>query len=199
MRGTKTMEPAANYWEVTAMGHAVTSEHCVESAPTSRRVCNAQVLAKALVQFAGAGIAGYVLELPVWVALAGWVVFYSRGSTPRDGAYNLACAITGLGLGIASLSAAAGFALDPAWAALPVALLLAASGVQLMQFMTGVNNIPGYYIGVLIAAVAHMDTSLDSYLTLTAAVSVGVFVGAAGQVTPGLAKKAAAIKPFSLR
>ncbi|WP_193161117.1 DUF1097 domain-containing protein [Microbulbifer hainanensis] len=167
------------------MSHAVASEHRIESTPLSR---GAGVLLVA-VQIAGAGVAGYLLGLPVWVTLAGLAVFYSRGSSLGHGTYNLACAITGLGLGIVSLSAAANFDLNSAWTALPAALLLAAISVQLMQFITGVSNVPNYYIGILIALVANMETSLDTYLTLTAAVSVGVFAA----TLPALVRRALGI------
>ncbi|WP_346836944.1 DUF1097 domain-containing protein [Microbulbifer sp. SAOS-129_SWC] len=156
------------------MSHAVANEHRVESILFSRRTS----IPLAAVMFAGAGIAGYLLGLPVWIALIGWAVYFTRGSTLHDGAYNLACAITGLGFGIVSLSAAGKLQLHAAWAALPVALLIAAVSVHLMQFITGVSNVPGYYLGILVALVADTDGSLDSYLTLTAAVSVGVFAAA---------------------
>ena len=164
------------------MSHAAASEHRVESTLFFR---STSILLVA-VQVAGAGMAGYLLGLPVWGALAGLAVFYSRGSSLRHGTYNLACAITGLGLGIISLSAAAKFDLNSVWTALPAALLLAAISVQLMQFITGVSNIPNYYVGILVALVANMETSLDTYLTLTAAISVGVFAA----TLPALVRRA---------
>jgi|GEM_PF-1198548 len=156
------------------MNRAIASEHSVEEIAVSR--LSFTPLSAALV--AGAAALCLLLGLPVWAGLAGWVAYYTRGSTLRDGAYNLACAVTGLGLGIVAQAAAARFDASLGLLALPVALFLAAVSIQLMRWITGVNNIPSYFIGVAVVFAAAMDTSLDTYLTLTATVSVGAFAAA---------------------
>ena len=47
-----------------------------------------------------------------------------------------------------------------------------------MNMVTGVQNIASYLIGVAVVWVADTATSLDGYLLLTAAVTVGAVFGA---------------------
>lgn len=156
------------------MSQAIASEHSAEQIEFSR-LANTPLSAALL---AGAAALCVLGGLPVWAALGGWAAYYTRGSTLRDGAYNLACAVTGLGFGIVAQSVA--LRLDPGLGimALPAALFLAAIGIQLMKWITGVDNIPSYFVGVLVVFAAGMDRSLDTYLILTAAVSVGAFAAA---------------------
>ncbi|MFC6632281.1 DUF1097 domain-containing protein [Microbulbifer taiwanensis] len=160
------------------MGQAVTSEHRAEFTAEPRAVSRLSFTPLSAALIAGAAALCLLADLPVWVALAGWASYYTRGTTLRDGAYNLACAVTGLGLGIVAQAAAAKWSPELGIWALPAALFLAAISIQMLKFITGVNNIPSYFIGVLVVFAAGMETSLDTYLTLTAAVSVGAFAAA---------------------
>ncbi len=116
--------------------------------------------------------------LPTWVALAGWLSYHTRGTSLRDGFYNLACLVTGLGIGIVAESLMFKWQADLRFWALPVALVLATCGIWLMNFVTGIRNWPSYLIGVAIVFIAAMEASISSYLTLTAVVAMGAAVGA---------------------
>lgn len=119
-----------------------------------------------------------VSGLPTWVALAGWLSYHTRGTFPRDGFYNLACLVTGLGIGIVAESLMFKWQADLRFWALPAALLLATGGIWLMNFVTGIRNWPSYLIGVAVVFIAELDASMSSYLTLTAVVAMGAAVGA---------------------
>lgn len=156
------------------MSQAIISEHTTASVASTRPLLKLW----SAVEITGVVLLGLLAGLPVWIALAGWASYYTRGSSLRDGAYNLACLVTGLGLGIVAEAAAINWHPGLGVLALPGALLLAAGGVWLMNFITGVNNVPSYLIGIAVVFTAGMDTSLDSYLILTAAVSVGALAAA---------------------
>ncbi|WP_323844874.1 DUF1097 domain-containing protein [Microbulbifer magnicolonia] len=158
------------------MSQAMVSEHTTESVSVS--VSRSPVKLRSALEIAGAAGLSLFGGLPVWITLSGWLAYRARGSSLRDGAYNLACAVTGLGLGIVAQAAAV--KLHPALglAALPAALALAAVSALMMNWITGVKNIPSYLIGIVVVFAAGMDTSLDTYLILTAAVSVGAFAAA---------------------
>lgn len=117
-------------------------------------------------------------DLPLGAVFFGWIAYFTRGTTLHDRIYNIACAITGLGFGIVALSLE--LRLDPALGimSLPAALLLVAVCIQLMQWTTGVNSIPGYFLGVLTAFFPGAEISLDSYLLLTASICAGAFAAA---------------------
>lgn len=125
---------------------------------------------------AATGIA-LIGDMPVWVAMLGVVAYFSRGKSLQSGAYNLACAVTGLGLGLAALAAVAKWQLQPHVVALPIALLVAATGVWAMGLVTGVSNISSYATGILIGFAAQVEVSLDNYFILIAAMSIGAVVG----------------------
>jgi len=48
----------------------------------------------------------------------------------------------------------------------------------LVQLMTDVENMPGYFLGVLTMLASGMPPTLDSYLALTAGITAGAFAGA---------------------
>lgn len=156
------------------MSQATASEHALASMAIVRRILKPL----SVIEIAGAAALSMFAGLPVWVALAGWASYYTSGSSQRDGAYNLACVVTGLGIGIVAEAAAVNWQSSLGILALPVALLLAASSVWLMNMVTGVQNIASYLIGVAVVWVADTATSLDGYLLLTAAVTVGAVFGA---------------------
>lgn len=156
------------------MSQSVASEHFVEHSLPKR----AKPTMAAAILLGGAAAICVLAGQPVWAAFAGWAAYFTRGSTLRNGAYNLACAVTGLGLGIVALAAKGGLLPDLGLMALPVALLLAIAGIYLMKLMTGVDNMPSYLIGVLVVLASGLEPSLDSYLILTAAVTVGAFAAA---------------------
>ncbi|GAA5442055.1 hypothetical protein Misp06_00216 [Microbulbifer sp. NBRC 101763] len=132
---------------------------------------------------AGAALLG---GMPIWVAMLGVIAYHSRGKNLQAGAYNLACAVTGLGLGFAAQVVVAKWQLQPHFAALPIALLFAAIGAWAMGRVTGVSNISSYAIGILIGFTAQVKISLDSYFILIAAISIGaVMSGVVDRLWPG--------------
>jgi len=122
--------------------------------------------------------AALIGEVPVWVAMLGVVAYFSRGKSLQAGVYNLACAVTGLGLGLAAQAAVTKWQLQPDVVALPIALLVAATGAWAMGLVTGVRNISSYATGILIGCAAQVQVSLDNYFILIAAMSIGAVAGA---------------------
>ncbi|MCX2830222.1 DUF1097 domain-containing protein [Microbulbifer thermotolerans] len=135
-------------------------------------------LPAALLTGAAALVLGLYVGLSVWAVLGGWSAYFTRGTSLRDRAYNIACAVTGLGLTIVAQALADKLNPGLGAAALPVTWFLLAISVQLMQWITGVKNIPSYFLGCAVAFAASVETSLDSYLMLTAAIVAGAFVAA---------------------
>ncbi|WHI46238.1 DUF1097 domain-containing protein [Microbulbifer sp. JMSA004] len=140
----------------------------------SPRLLKSPILAVLIV----AALVGYLGGMPIWVAVLGVVAYYSRGRDLRAGAYNLACVVTGLGLGLGAQAAAYKWQIDPSILIGPIALIFSIISVWAMGLVTGVRNIPSYTIGILIAFLAQLDVTLDTYFQLIATVSIGaVFAG----------------------
>ncbi|WP_444888464.1 DUF1097 domain-containing protein [Microbulbifer sp. VAAC004] len=131
-------------------------------------------------------VAAQLVGVPSWVAALGAVTYFARGGSLRSGGYNLACAVTGLGLGLVAIVGTAGWQLEQPWLALPMALLLSAIGAWAMGLVTGVGNIISYGIGILIAFTAQQPISLDGYfLLITAAVLGAIVAGLVDFIWPG--------------
>ncbi|AWF80635.1 hypothetical protein BTJ40_07320 [Microbulbifer sp. A4B17] len=125
-----------------------------------------------------AALVGYLGGMPTWVAVLGVIAYFSRGRNWRAGAYNLACVVTGLGLGLGAQAAAFKWQIDPSILVAPIALLFSVISVWAMGLVTGIRNIPSYAIGIVIAFLAQLDITLDAYFQLIATVSIGaVFAG----------------------
>lgn len=133
---------------------------------------SAFTLAAAVVAAAASALA-LVLELPVWAMFVGWVAFYTRGVTARDGVFNLVC--VGLGVLIGKLAALAIGALSPAMGAmaLPLVVLVVALVVVSLRGVPRLNNLLCYFLGLIAFFAIHQPPSLSLFGTLAGAVALG--------------------------
>lgn len=133
---------------------------------------SAFTLAAAVVAAAASALA-LVLELPVWAMFVGWVAFYTRGVTARDGVFNLVC--VGLGVLIGKLAALAIGALSPAMGAmaLPLVVLVVAVVVVSLRGVPRLNNLLCYFLGLIAFFAIHQPPSLSLFGTLAGAAALG--------------------------
>lgn len=118
-----------------------------------------------------------LLSLPVWAMFVGWVAFFSRGLTLRDGLVNLGCVLMGIVFGMgAALSIGA---LSPTFGlfALPIVVFVVAMVVVSLRATRTMNNIVAYFLGLIAYFAAHLAPSLESFLELGGAASLGSFAG----------------------
>lgn len=118
-----------------------------------------------------------LLSLPVWAMFVGWVAFFSRGLTLRDGLVNLGCVLMGIVFGMgAALSIGA---LSPTFGlfALPIVVFVVAMVVVSLRATRTMNNIVAYFLGLIAYFAAHLAPSLESFFELGGAASLGSFAG----------------------
>ncbi|AZF03052.1 DUF1097 domain-containing protein [Pseudomonas sp. R5-89-07] len=135
----------------------------------------ATVIAASIAAMA-AGTSG-MLTLPVWAMFVGWVAFFSRGLTLRDGLTNLGCVWVGIAIGL--LAAMGIAALSPAlgaWA-LPTVVFTVAMVVVSLRAVPVMNNILSYFLGLIAYFASHLEPSLESVAELGGASSLGAFAG----------------------
>lgn len=123
-----------------------------------------------------AGTSG-MLTLPVWAMFVGWVAFFSRGLTLRDGLINLGCVLLGIVFGMVAAQSIA--ALSPAlgvWA-LPTTVFIVAMVVVSLRAVPVMNNLVSYFLGLITYFAAHLEPSLESFAQLGGASSLGAFAG----------------------
>jgi hypothetical protein len=127
---------------------------------------------------ATAAATSQLLSLPVWAMFVGWIAFYTRGLTTRSAFENLAC--VGIGLVTGSLAATAiplvasvtGSAL-----ALPLVVLVVALFVVSLRGLPVLNNLLGYFLGLVAWFAAHLEPAVSSVLILFSAAAIGSLAG----------------------
>lgn len=122
-----------------------------------------------------ATISALVIEVPVWATFIGWIAFFSRGITARDGAINLTCVLIGLLIGIAA--ALASGALTPYLGKLTIApvVLIATFMLLSLGLLPVINNLTGFFLGLVCYFASHLPPTLDTFVELAMAVALGVF------------------------
>lgn len=126
---------------------------------------------------AAASAASLAFGLPVWAMFVGWVAFFTRGLSGRDGAVNLACVVLGTAIGAAAAIAIA--ALHPALGmlALPMVVFVVASVVVSLRAAPMLNNILAYFLGLIAFFAAHMEPTLGTVAHLGSAGALGSLAG----------------------
>ncbi|GAB3389995.1 DUF1097 domain-containing protein [Azotobacter armeniacus] len=141
---------------------------------TLRFVAFTTVAALTAALAAGASAA---LTLPVWAMFVGFVAFFSRGPSSRDGAINLACVWLGHALGIGSALTLGVLAPSLGVFALPIAVFIVTMIVVSLRALPWLNNILGYFLGVITFFAAHLEPSLETLVQLGGATGLGAMAG----------------------
>ncbi|MNC36704.1 hypothetical protein D3C75_852400 [compost metagenome] len=147
------------------MSHSVTINHCKA------------ILGESLLACLAATICALVIDVPVSAMFIGWIAFFTRGITARDGAINLVCVLIGLVIGIAAGSASA--MLAPylgAFTITPVALSVTLVVLSL-RLLPVINNLLGLFLGVVCYFASHLPATLDTFVELSIASALGVIAG----------------------
>lgn len=131
-------------------------------------------LAAALTAALAAGLSAH-LALPVWAMFIGWVAFFTRGLTARDGAVNAACVLLGLGFGIAATVALKALVPSLGALALPLVVFAVAVVVVSLRALPVLSNVVGYFLGLIAFFASHLQPSLASFAELAGAVLLGSF------------------------
>lgn len=136
-----------------------------------------------------AAAASLALSVPVWAMFVGWIAFFSRGLTTRSTVENLGC--VGLGLGIGAIAATAiphmGALTSPVLA-LPIIVFVVALAVVALRGLPILNNLLGYFLGLVAWFAAHLEPSIDNVLHLFSASLIGGAAGWLSHKTPSLLK-----------
>lgn len=125
------------------------------------------------------------INVPVWATFMGWIAFFTRGMTARDGAINLACLLIGLIIGITA--GLAGGALTPylgAWT-MTVLVLIATFMLLSLGLLPVINNVLGFFLGLVCYFASHLPPTLDTFVELGMALTLGV----AGALLASLSQK----------
>lgn len=128
--------------------------------------------------------------IPVWAMFVGWVAYFTRGHSGRDGVINYLCVAAGIALGLGA-TAALGL-LGPVLGgfALPVVVFMVAVLVVSFRALPALNNIPSYFLGLISVFAAHAPPTLEAFAELGGASALGSFSAwLAATAQAGLARR----------
>lgn len=155
----------------------------MSSSLLSRRAFAAATVIAA-VTAALAAAASLHLSLPVWAMFIGWIAFFTRIGDVRTAAENLAC--VGLGVMIGAVAASTipfMTAITGPMIALPMVVFVVALVVVALRGLPVMNNLLGYFLGLVAWFAGHLEPSLEGIASLIGATAVG---SAAGWVSHNL-------------
>ncbi len=132
------------------------------------------ILGESVVASSAATISVMLLDVPVWAMFVGWISFFTRGLTLRQGLINFACLLMGVTLGIGAAHALA--ALTPhlgAYAITGVVFAITIIALSLAKAPV-FNNLLCFFLGLVAYFAFHQPPTLTTFATLSLAAAVGV-------------------------
>jgi hypothetical protein len=134
---------------------------------------------------ASAAHTSLLLTLPPWAMFMGWVAYFSRRPSVCEGVQSFVCVLFGLCLGTLATIAVGQLAPIVGGAALPLTVF----GVGLIVIATRglpiLNNLLGYFIGLITFFASHLDPEWQSIVTLSGATALGSVAGWIAQTLEG--------------
>jgi len=147
------------------------------TAPSSRRHYFSTTLITATIA-ATAAAATLMISLPVWAMFIGWIAFFTRGLSGRSAVENLGCVGIGMCIGVvASLVIQQLGTLVGQSVALPIVVFLVALLVVALRGLPMMNNLLGYFLGLVAWFAAHLAPSAENLLQLFSASTIGSIAG----------------------
>ena len=131
------------------------------------------VVGESMVASSAATLSALVLEVPIWAMFVGWIAYFTRGLTLRDGAINLVCVLMGIVLGIGAAHALS--LLAPHLGAFAISAVVFAITVIALSLAKApvVNNLLGFFLGLVAYFASHLPPSLSTFAELAIAAAVG--------------------------
>ncbi|MDX3773348.1 DUF1097 domain-containing protein [Chromatiaceae bacterium AAb-1] len=120
-----------------------------------------------------ATLCALVLEVPVWAMFIGWISYFTRGFSLRHGVLNLASVLVGLVLGIGA--ALLLMLLNPLFGiyTISVVVMLVAMIALSLAKAPLVNNLLGFFLGLVAYFASHLAPSLAAFTELAVAITLG--------------------------
>jgi len=124
---------------------------------------------------ATAAFASATLSLPLWAMFIGWVAYFTRRPSARDGLASLTCLVLGLALGIGASLAIAALMPKFGVASIPIAVFIVATIVMSLRVVPIANNILSYFLGLIGYFASRQEAALSSFVELGATFALGSF------------------------
>lgn len=113
--------------------------------------------------------------IPVWAMFMGWVAYFTRGHSGRDGLVNYLCLALGLLVGFGAVIALGLLGPMVGGFALPITVFGVAVLVVSLRALPALSNIPSMFLGVVSVFAAHAAPTLEAFAELGGASAIGSF------------------------
>lgn len=158
---------------------------------TQQKPAPATYLVVTMVLAATAAMAAFTsasLSLPVWAMFVGWVAYFTRRPSAKEGLHSFVCVLIGLVLGSAAVLILG--LLGPALGrfALPIVVFFIGGTVIITRGLPVLNNLLGYFLGLITFFASHLEPELGSIGQLGSATALGSLAGWIGQTLEGRAR-----------
>jgi len=132
-----------------------------------------------------AAFASAMLALPTWAMFVGWVAYFTRRPSAREGLGSFACVLLGLALGCVAVLLLGGLAPTLGRFALPAVVFVIGGTVIATRGLPILNNLLGYFLGLISFFASHLEPALGSVAELGGAAALGSVAGWIGQTLEG--------------
>ncbi|WP_142781885.1 DUF1097 domain-containing protein [Agrobacterium sp. T29] len=122
-----------------------------------------------------------LLTLPPWAMFMGWVAYFSRRPSVREGFQSWVGAVIGLCIGAVAVTATGILTPTLGAFAFPIVVFCVALTVISTRGLPFLNNLLGYFIGLITFFAAHLEPELASIVKLGSATAIGSVAGWAVQ------------------
>ncbi|WP_129793978.1 DUF1097 domain-containing protein [Sphingosinicella sp. CPCC 101087] len=118
-----------------------------------------------------------LLTLPPWAMFMGWVAYFTRRPSAREGVQSFVCILLGLGLGALATIAVGALAPSLGGMAFPLVVLAVGTVVIATRGLPVLGNLLAYFIGMITFFAAHLEPELASIARLGGATGLGCVAG----------------------
>ena len=119
-----------------------------------------------------------VIQLPIWVMFIGWISFFCSGLTSKKTLENLGCVWLGMLLGmLASFTIAKIIPILGIQILMPIVVFCITLIVVSLRGIPILNNLLGYFLGLVTWFAAHYEPAWESISQLCFATAIGSIAG----------------------
>jgi hypothetical protein len=171
--------------------HSMTQEATTHTSGHSETGAGLYATLTVTAAFVAASAAGLslMLSIPPWAMFMGWVAYFTRKPSPSEGARTFVCIVVGLSLGAVATIATGSVAPTLGPLALPAVVLIIAIVVISTRGLPFLNNLLGYFLGLITFFAAHLPPTPSTIVQLAGAVAVGLVAGWTAQTTEAQVRK----------
>jgi len=146
----------------------------LQSVPSRRPLAFLAFGSVAALTAAAAATTSLTLGLAPWVMFIGWVAWFTRPLSARQGLATWLCLACGLALGAVAVLALRILGPSLGAVSLGVVVFVVALAVVSMRAVRLLDNIPAWFLGLIAFFAAHLEPALASVAELAAGMAIGL-------------------------